>query len=102
MYVEWAPDATESSEWRSTADWVVGRINDLLRPAISGGLCQPLTMPHVVNAQYVIPTDLVRLTRRSVDLWCRVQTATSLIKLLVVVFQLAFAIGITFRPFWFR
>ena len=49
-----------SSDWQLTAEWVVARINDLLHPAITAELCQPLALMHVVNAHYVIPTDLVR------------------------------------------
>jgi len=49
-------------DWQLTAEWVVARINDLLHPAVSAGLCQPLALMRVVNAHYVIPTDLVRRT----------------------------------------
>jgi len=50
------------SEWRTTAEWLVGRINELLlRSAIDARLCQPLSLMHVVNALYLIPTDLVRV-----------------------------------------
>jgi len=49
-----------SGEWQLTAEWVVARISDLLHPAITAELCKPLSLMHVVNAYYVIPTDLVR------------------------------------------
>ena len=49
-----------SSDWQLTAEWVVSSINDLLHPAIATQLCQPVTLMHIVNAHYVIPTDLVR------------------------------------------
>jgi len=47
-------------EWQLTADWVVSRINELLRPAVEAQLCQPLALMRVVDAHYLIPTDLVR------------------------------------------
>jgi len=53
-------DSSTSSEWQLTAEWVVTHINDLLHPAFTAELCQPLALMHVVNADYVIPTDLVR------------------------------------------
>jgi len=62
-YTQSVPSAeldAASGEWQLTAEWVVARINDLLRPAITSELCQALALERVVNAHYVIPTDLVR------------------------------------------
>ena len=62
-YTQSVPSAeldAASGEWQLTAEWVVARINDLLRPSITSELCQTLALKHVVNAYYVIPTDLVR------------------------------------------
>jgi len=63
-YMESVPAAAldaDAGDWQLTAEWLVGRINQLLRPAISAQLCQPLALTHVISAHYVIPTDLVRL-----------------------------------------
>jgi len=49
-----------SGDWQLTAEWVVARINDLLHPAITAEMCRALALKHVVNAQYVIPTNIVR------------------------------------------
>ena len=48
-----------TSEWQLTAAWVVFHINHLLRPAIADQLCQPVALTRLVNAFYIIPTDLV-------------------------------------------
>ena len=51
--------AAGNDNWQTTAEWVVSRVNALLQPAITDELCHPLTLMHVVNAFYVIPTDIV-------------------------------------------
>jgi len=62
-YVESVPhvELAAAGDWQLTAEWVVARINELLQPAVTAQLCQPLTLTRVVNAYYVIPTNLVRV-----------------------------------------